>query len=157
VHAHEDLARHRVAPETALEAAANPAVPAKKAEYAKPLCQYIAHHKTAAVAEMLLASPRTAQEVRAVQMLVTFKLHLALEALAKEAEPQAAYRILEAQARQVAAKLGLPAEEGESVWTAFPTWPGNEMRGLPDHDLASLLNPDRALFRAGRLRQARFR
>lgn len=142
----EGLARHKLAPETAKQAAENPAIPAKKAEYAKPLRQYIAHHKTAAVAETLLASPRMAEEVRAVHLLANFKLHPAFTALAKEAEPQGAYRGLEALARQFAAKLGFPLAGEEPTWPGLPPLPCGEnelygaVRGLSDDDLALLQN-----------------
>ena len=115
-----------------------------KAAYSAPLCRYIAHHKTAAVAEILLASPRTAQEVLIVRTLKGFRLHEAFAALGKEAEPQSAYRVLEEQARCFAGKLGFEIEEGESVWSSFPPPFTEELalyeavRGLSDHDLAGL-------------------
>jgi hypothetical protein len=92
---------------------------------------------------MLLASPRTAQEVMVTAMLANFKLHPAFTALAKEGEPQSAYRVLEAQARQFAVKLGCLVEDGASVWTSFPPL---RVRGdmyepvkkLSDHDLTGL-------------------
>ena len=77
------------------------------------LCAYIAHHKTAAVQEMLLASPRKAKEVSVVERLMQFQPHEAFTALAKEAEPQSAYAVLDGQARQFAAKLGFAIEEDE--------------------------------------------
>jgi hypothetical protein len=117
----EGLAKTQIDDETAEAIAENPIVPPKaKAAYAKPLCQYIAHHKTLAVAEILLASPRAAQEVMIVATLKKFRLHDAVRTFAEEAEPQGAFRVLEAQARQFAAKLGFAVEEGESVWSSFP-------------------------------------
>ena len=86
-----------------------------KAAYSAPLCRYIAHHKTVAVAEILLASPRTAQEVLIVRTLKWFRLHEAFVALGKEAETQSAYRVLEEQARCFPGKLGLEIEEGEAA------------------------------------------
>jgi len=139
----EGLARHKVDKETAKEVAANPVAPVKAA-YSKPLCQYIAHHKSVAVAEMLLASPRMAQEVMVIDMLANFKLHLAFTALAKEAEPQSAYRVLEVEARQFAAKLGSPVGDEESAWTQFPPSRarGNDLyeavKGLSERDLTGL-------------------
>ena len=101
--------------------AENPVAPKKaKAAYSTPLCQYIARHKTAAVAEMLLASPRAAQEVMAVLSLKTLSLHGAFAQMAKETEPSTSYRVVKGQARCFAAKLGFTIEEGESVWDSFP-------------------------------------
>ena len=115
-----------------------------KAAYAKPLCGYIAHHKAAALAEILLASPRAAQEVMIVRTLKEFRPHESFKALAKEADPQSAYRVLETQARQFAGRFGFAIEEGESVWDSFPPPFTDELtlyeavRGFSDHDLAEL-------------------
>jgi len=141
----EGLVRPKIEKETAKAIAENPIAPVKvKAAYSAPLCRYIAHHKTVAVAEILLASPRTAQEVLIVRTLKGFRLHEAFAALGKEAETQSAYRVLEEQARCFAAKLGFKIEEGESVWGSFPPPFTDELalyeavRGLSDHDLAGL-------------------
>ena len=64
--------------------------------------------------------------------------------LAKESEPQSAFRVLEGQATQFAAKLGFAVDEGEPVWTNFPPYGADELalyeavRGLSDHDLTGL-------------------
>jgi len=143
VEVREGLAKHKVEKETAKQVAENPVAPVKAA-YSKPLCQYIAHHKSAAVAEMLFASPRMAQEVMVTAMLANFEAHPAFAALAKEPEPQNAYRVLEAQARQFAAKLGSPVDDEQSVWTQFPPSRarGNDLyeavKGLSERDLTGL-------------------
>jgi ParB family chromosome partitioning protein len=141
----EGLARVRIEKETAKAIAENPAAPVKaKAAYAKPLCGYIAHHKAAALAEILLANPRAAQEVMIVRTLAEFRPHESFKALAKEADPQSAYRVLETQARQFAGRFGFAVEEGESVWDSFPPPFTDELtlyeavRGFSDHDLAEL-------------------
>ena len=80
----EGLVRPKIEKETAEAIAENPIAPVKvKAAYSAPLCRYIAHHKTAAVAEILLASPRTAQEVLIVRTLKAFRPHEAFTALAQ--------------------------------------------------------------------------
>jgi len=61
------------------------------------LCAYIAHHKTTAVQEMLFACSRKAKEVAVVLRLKQFRPHEAMKAMAKEAEPQSAYAVLEGQ------------------------------------------------------------
>ena len=141
----EGLVRPKIEKETAEAIAENPIAPVKvKAAYSAPLCRYIAHHKTAAVAEILLGSQRTAQEVLIVRTLKAFRLHEAFPALGKEAEAQGAYRVLEEQARCFAGKLGFEIEPGESVWGSFPPPFTDELalyeavRGLSDHDLAGL-------------------
>jgi len=145
VEVREGLVRPKIEKETAEAIAENPIAPVKvKAAYSAPLCRYIAHHKTAAVAEILLASPRTAQEVLIVRTLKSFRLHDAFPTLGKESEPQSAYRVLEEQARCFASKLGFAIEEAESVWSSFPPQFTEELalyeavRGLSDHDLAGL-------------------
>jgi hypothetical protein len=84
----------------------SPIAPRKaKAAYSSVLCAYIAHHKTAAVQEVLFANPREAKEVAVVERLMRFRPHEALIALAKEAEKQSAYAVLESQARLFVARL----------------------------------------------------
>ncbi|MGH7226547.1 MAG: ParB/RepB/Spo0J family partition protein, partial [Gemmataceae bacterium] len=145
VEVREGLAKNRIEKETAKAIAENPVAPLRpKAAYSTPLCRTIAHHKTLAVAEILLASPRAAQEVMIVGLLKDFRLHDAARTLASVPEPQGAYRVLEAQARLFASKLGFVVEDGESVWTSFPPPFRDDLelyepvRGLSDHDLTKL-------------------
>jgi len=80
-----------------------------------------------------------------VRTLVKFRPHESFRALAKEADPQSAYRVLETQARQFVGRLGFVIEEGESVWESFPPQCTDELtlyeavRGFSDQDLAELL------------------
>ena len=55
-----------------------------------------------------------------VDRLMHLRPHEAVTALAKEAEPQSAYAVLEGQARLFARWLGFAIEAEESVWTQFP-------------------------------------
>jgi ParB family transcriptional regulator, chromosome partitioning protein len=141
----EGLVKREIDRRTAEETADNPIAPRKaKAKYSSVLCAYIAHHKTAAVQELLLACPRKAKEVAVVARLKQFRPHEAMMALQKEAEPQSAYAVLEGQVRQFAAKLGFAVEAEESVWAQFP--PGGlddlslyeAVRGLSDYELDQL-------------------
>ncbi|MBV8978163.1 MAG: ParB/RepB/Spo0J family partition protein [Alphaproteobacteria bacterium] len=145
VEVREGLVRPKIEKETAKALAENPVASVKvKAAHSKSLCAYIAHHKTAAVAETLLASPRAAQEVMTVRMVKEFQPHEAFTSLAKEAEHQSTYGVLEAEARIFAGKLGFEIEDGESVWNCFPPYGVSELtlyeavRGLSDHDLTRL-------------------
>src|SRR6516225_7287639 len=98
----EGLIRQGIDRDTAEETADNPVAPRRpKAAYSAVLCAYIAHHKTTAVQEMLFACPRKAKEVAVVLRLKQFRPHEAMKALAKEAEPQSAYAVLEGQFRPV--------------------------------------------------------
>lgn len=141
----EGLVRPKIEKETAKAIAENPVAPVKvKAAYPKSLCAYIAHHKTAAVAEILIARPRAAQEVLTVQTLKSLRIHPAFAALAKEPEWQSAYAVMASGAKTFADKLGFTVEEGASVWDCFPPYGVTELalyeavRGLSDHDLAGL-------------------
>jgi ParB family transcriptional regulator, chromosome partitioning protein len=141
----EGLVRPKIEKETARPLAETPIVPAKaKAAYSKSLCGYIAHHKTAAVAEILFASPRAAQEVMIVHMLKGFCPHESFKVLGKEAEPQNAYKVLEAKAWFFVGVLGFTVEEGESLWDSFPPGFVSELklyeavRRLSDYDLGQL-------------------
>jgi ParB family chromosome partitioning protein len=141
----EGLVRREIDRHTAEEIADNPVAPRKpKAAYSAALCAYIAHHKTAAVQELLFACPRKAKEVAVVARLGKFRPHEAMAALAREAEPQSAYAVLEGQIREFSAKLGFAIEDGEPVWTQFPPEDSDDLalyeavRGLSDHDLDQL-------------------
>jgi len=141
----EGLVKPKIDKQTAAETMDHPAAPPKrKAAYSSALCAHIAHHKTAAVQEMLLASPRKVREVSVVERLTGFEAHEAIRSLAKETEPQSAYAVLAGQARQFAGKLGCAIEESESVWTQFPSPDADDLdlyeavRGLSDHELEQL-------------------
>lgn len=141
----EGLARRKVDRATARDCAESSAIAAKpKAEYGKPLCEYIAHHKTAALAELFLAHPRKAQEMMVARMLASLRLHPAFAALAEIAEPQSAYRVLEAVAAQYADKLGLESEDGATVWTRLQPFRRDDtafyeaVKSLSDDDLSRL-------------------
>jgi ParB family transcriptional regulator, chromosome partitioning protein len=138
----EGLVKREIDRHTAEETAHNPIASRKpKAAYSSVLCGYIAHHKTAAVQELLLACPRKAKEVAVVERLMIFRPHEAITALAREAEPQSAHAVLEGQARQFAAKLGFDVEDREPVWMHFPPQLTDDLslyeavRGLSDHEL----------------------
>jgi ParB family chromosome partitioning protein len=141
----EGLVRRNIDKQTAAQTMDHPAAPlTRKAAYSSALCAHIAHHKTAAVQEMLLASPRKVREVSVVERLMRFKPHEAIPSLAKESEAQTACAVLEGQARQFAAKLGSTVEEGEPAWKQLRS-PGMDsltvyeaVRGLSDHDLEQL-------------------
>lgn len=145
VEVREGLVPHKIEKQTAEAIAENPIAPKKvKAAYSAPLCRYLAHHKTAAVAEILLSSPRAAQEVMIVRTLKDFRPHEAFKALAKEADPQSAYRALETKALFFTSVLGFAVEDGESVWDNLPPTFTDEIplyeavRALSDHDLNGL-------------------
>lgn len=115
-----------------------------KAAYSAVLCRYIAHHKSAAVAEVLLADPRKARDVAVVHLLEHLRVHDAIRTLAEADEPSPSYAALESQARLYAGRLGFEIEEGEAIWTALPPR-GTEdvdlyeaVKGLSDHDLEGL-------------------
>jgi ParB family transcriptional regulator, chromosome partitioning protein len=141
----EGLVKRDIDRHTAEETADNPIAPRKpKAAYSAVLCAYIAHHKTAAVQELLLACPRKAKEVSVVDRLMEYLPHEALTALAKEAEPQTAYAVIDGQVRHFADKLGFAIEAEASVWAQFPHPRLDDLslyeavRGLSDHELDQL-------------------
>lgn len=145
VEVREGLMPHQIEKATAEAIAENPIAPVKvKAAYSGTLCKYIAHHKTSAVAEVLLESPRAAQEVLTVLTLKSLRIHPAFAALAKEPDWQHPYAVMEVQAKAFAAKLGFPVEGDDKVWGCFPPCGVSELslyeavRGLSDHDLAGL-------------------
>lgn len=138
----EGLARPEIDPDTRAQTGDNPAAPNKaKAAYSTPLRRLIAWHKSAAVQELLLADPRKAREVAAVDRLVNLKPHEAIRQLARQEEAGSAYRVLESQARLVAGWLGFAIDDDEPVWEQFPPRGVDDLalyeavRGLTDHEL----------------------
>ncbi|MBP7759732.1 MAG: ParB/RepB/Spo0J family partition protein [Alphaproteobacteria bacterium] len=146
VEVREGLLKPDIDEGTADTLAENPLAPPKaKPFYTAPLRRIIGHCKTAAVGELLLASPRTAKEVLAVLLLDAFNLHEAYREAAKHAERQKPFTVLDQQARMMAQRLGLPVEEGECGWAALasrtpfdPVALYTAIKALSDHDLDEL-------------------
>lgn len=141
----ENVMRREIEEATAKATADNPAAPKKeRAEYSAPLRRYVAHHKSMAVQEMLLASPRKAREIAALKSLTGLKRHACVEALADAQNPQGAYNVLEAQTRICAERLGLKPKRKQPVWEIFPpAVPDGEalyeaIKALSDHALEEL-------------------
>ena len=146
VEVREGLLKPDIDEGTADTLAENPLAPPKaKPFYTAPLRRIIGHCKTAAVGELLLASPRTAKEVLAVLLLDAFSPHEAYREAAKNAERQKPFTVLDQQARMMAQRLGLPVEEGECGWAALasrnpfdPVALYTAIKALNDHDLDEL-------------------
>lgn len=110
---------------TAAETAESPLAPAKtKAVYPAPLRRTIAWHKTLAVQEVLLSDARKAKEVAAVHALLALKPHEALVHLARAAQPQVSYEVLETQAAVAVRLLGLEPSDGIPAWQALTSMTG---------------------------------
>ena len=141
----EGLARPEIDPDTRAETAGHPAAPSRpKPAYSAPLCRLIGWRKSAAVQELLLADPRKAREVAAVERLVNLAPHECLRFLAKEQGPGESYGVLLEQAKLAAGWLGLTIDEQRPFWEQFPPR-GADARGiyeavraLSDHELEQL-------------------
>jgi len=117
----EGLIKTKLDDDTAEAIAENPIAPPKrKASHSTSLRRMLACHKSMAVQEMLLSATRRAKELAAVRSFVELEQHTSIGMLAKEEDPQGAYRVLDAQAKHFAAKLGLVPEQGEDIWSVFP-------------------------------------
>lgn len=131
--------------DTAQAIADSPVAPKKpRPAYSAPLCKLIAWHKTAAVAELLLADPRKAREVSVVAKLHRFSPHGAITQLARQDEPGMSHDALEMQTRICADWLGFSGDEDASVFDRFPPYLTDErdlyeaVRALSDHQLEQL-------------------
>jgi ParB family chromosome partitioning protein len=140
----EGLAKHEIDKETALETTEHPLAPREpRATYAAPLRRYIAYHKSAAVQEILLSSPRKAKQIAAVKALLELEPHACIRSLSKESEPQTAYRVIEGQARTLAGTLGLAIKK-KSIWDQLPSKLSDDValyeavKNLTDHELDEL-------------------
>lgn len=140
----EGLIKPEIDEDTLEQTAENPCAPVRKmATYSAPVRRYIAHHKSLAVQELLLSSPRKAKEIAVLKMLSEFTPHAGLVALAKEVEPQTSYTVINETARRFAVKLGFELVEDEHGWEAFDCYPDQEdlydaVSDLSDHDLDEL-------------------
>lgn len=143
-----DLREGLLRPEADIEddgdGAAHPAAPRKeKASVTVPLCRIVAHEKTAAIGELLLASPRAAKEVLAVMLLRSFKPHEAYREASRRTEWQTPFNVLHRQGRAMAQKLGLLLGDTECGWDALqnignPVLMLEAVKRLSCHDLESL-------------------
>ena len=140
----EGLIKPEIDEDTREQTAENPCAPVKQmATYSTPVRRYIAHHKSLAVQELLLSSPRKAKEVAVLKMLSEFTPHAGLVALAQEAEPQTSYKIMNETARRFAVKLGFELAEDAHGWEAFACYRNQEdlydaVSDFSDHDLDEL-------------------
>lgn len=90
--------------------------------YSRPLCEYMAMHKSMAVQNALLANPRIAKEVAVVQMIagdgrrrgVSLSPHDCLRRFAYAEQDPATYAAIEAEARDLWNALGQALDEDGS-------------------------------------------
>ncbi|MGQ0555998.1 MAG: ParB/RepB/Spo0J family partition protein [Nitrospiraceae bacterium] len=140
----EGLAKREIDKATTVETKGNPFAPREpKATYAAPLRRYIAYHKSAAVQEILLSSPRKAKEIAAVKALLELDPHACIRSLSKEKEKQTAYKVMEGQMRIIIGTLGLSLNK-KSVWEQLPSIMASDValyeavKKLSDHQLDEL-------------------
>lgn len=126
--------------DTAHATADSPIAPVKhKATYPTPLRRYLAWHKTLAVQEVLLADARKAKEVAAVHGLLALRPHEAVRQLAKSAQQQISYGVIETQAAVILRLLHLEQNDGDTAWQTLSS--GNDR----DRDATDLYRRVKAL------------
>ncbi|MCC6489506.1 MAG: ParB/RepB/Spo0J family partition protein [Candidatus Hydrogenedentes bacterium] len=137
---------HAVLEEETVEALAeNPIAPPKvKPSTSATLRRIVAHCKSAAIGELLLAHPRKAKEVAAVRLLTRSRPHEAYPASEKQAERQTPFAVLDRQALLAAHRLNLEPEEGTFGWDILrrSEWEDTALyesvKSLSDHELEEL-------------------
>jgi len=111
--------------QTAAEAQDNPLAPQKpKPAYSRPLCEYMAMHKSVAVQHELLSSPRKTREVAVITMLGAYDWtagikadpHPSLRYFNLDANHSPVYERIEAAVREVLALIGIACEEDGLAW-----------------------------------------
>lgn len=143
----EGLKRIALDADTVAQTEQPPLAPAReRAAYSGPLCRLIAHHKTTAVQELLLSSPRKAREVLAVTLLRTLSPHKALWAFSADETAHPSYGVLDEEARRWSLALGCgDADVSVPVWHRFglassePLSVYERVKTLGDPDLDRLL------------------
>ena len=131
--------------ETADTLAENPIAPPKvKPSTSSTLRRIVAHCKSAAIGELLLAHPRKAKEVAAVLLLTRFTPHEAYRASEKQIDRQTPFAVLDRQALLAAQRLNLEPEEGGFGWEVLrrSEWEDTALyeavKSLSDHELEEL-------------------
>jgi ParB family chromosome partitioning protein len=139
------LAHAALEEETALALTENPLAPPKvKPSTSATLRRIVAHCKSAAIGELLLAHPRKAKEIGAVLQLTRFTPHEAYPASEKQMDRQTPFAVLNAQALLAAQRLDLEPEEGTFGWDALRQIEGQvtalyeAVKALSDHELEEL-------------------
>ena len=124
VEIHEGVVSRELDQKTDEATAGNPFAKKKAiAQYPRPLCEYIAMHKSVAVQKALFDDARTAKVVAVVQMLgdgwtdgVSLKTHGCLSYFREDKTPPLAYRGMEELARTFLTALGRKTQKGVSAW-----------------------------------------
>lgn len=96
-------------------------------QYGRPLCEYIAMHKSVAVQKALFDNRRVAKEVAVTMMLkggfnVSLKAHGCLAYFEKSGTSPLAYVGIEEIGRTLATALGMEIPENSAVWSSMFHW-----------------------------------
>lgn len=101
--------------------------PKERPAYSRPLCNYMAMHKSMAVQAALLADPRKAKEIAIVQMMaspgmrdaIRMTQHPCVARFAESETPPETFVTLEAEARALWKAIGETVDEVETVCSRF--------------------------------------
>lgn len=117
----ENLAKpEAIDPLTAEETADNPVASKKeKPEFSRPICEYIAYHKTLGVQADLLSNPRKAKELAVARLLASGNKHKALSKLVESANPQSGFETVDAVCKGFAEKLGIKIDADKAGYAAL--------------------------------------
>jgi ParB family chromosome partitioning protein len=115
-------------------------------QYGRPLCEYIAMHKSMAVQKALLDNRRVAKEVAVILMMernnISIKAHGCLAYFEKAGTNPLAYIGIEEIGRTLAIALGIEISEGSSVWSTILHWHEGDLytavKALTDEKLDDL-------------------
>lgn len=148
VEIHENVVRNAVDERTQKATAEHPFAKKAALQYPRPLCEYIAMHKSVAVQKALFGNLRLAREVAVVQMLesgdIVLKAHRCFAYFAKEKTHPLAWRGMEEQAKTLLSALGLKVGKGKSALDTLLREAGlkdgiyDAVKSLPDEKLEGL-------------------
>lgn len=118
-----DTTRDREAAEATSEVA--DADPKQRLAYSKPLCNYMAMHKSMAVQAALLANPRKAKEIAIVQMVSSPRMrhairltqHSCLARFSESETPPETFAALEVEAKDMWKAIGEEVDDDENFCT----------------------------------------
>lgn len=97
--------------------------PKERPAYSRPLCNYMAMHKSMAVQAALLANPRKAKEIAIVQMMaspgmrdaIRMTQHPCVARFAESETPTETYTAIEAEARELWQTIGETVDDDEII------------------------------------------
>lgn len=115
--------------------------------YSKPMCQYVAWHKSLAVQEVLLLNPRKAKELAVLQAITSLEPHECLFKVDALPDQHSAFAVIEERANEICGILKIELDVEVRAYEALASYlvdtNGSDiyqtLQGLSDEELEDVL------------------